>query len=221
MRGVPQITGRNDFDLEELIPLTLIREHSKTDDTPLVTDPQIELYRKTAVEQAELYTGRFISGNVNIQETVYADGERMRARRRSSFRVKLSYLPMDAFIVLSDANSNSRQNVPVRRNSRKLDITPDFTTFAPFDCCNRNSRHGLLEEEYNVTYRSGYAKTVDVPSTIIYGCLKFLMWAIANPGDELLTVRNRLGTTETGLIGTNNGAWASGAIEHWMGYKVD
>lgn len=44
-------------DLEELLPLALIRTHTKTDDVPHVTDEQLSLYRSASFEAAEKYTG--------------------------------------------------------------------------------------------------------------------------------------------------------------------
>lgn len=212
------ITNRKDHPLEEILSIETIRVHTKTDDTPMVTDEQLELYRRTAFEQAELYTGRVVTGLAMIDETDRV-GYDVLERRRPKIRIQLKFLPVDDYITFT-MHGSSPQRVRIPYNKRKVDIELNVHEMNPFGCCacsGSGDRSGL---EFNTVYRTGYKAIEDIPSTILYGCLKFIMWAVSNPGDELLTVRNRLGTTETGLIGTNNGAWASGAIEHWMGYKV-
>lgn len=211
------ITNRKDFDLETILPIETIRVHTKTDDTPMVTDEQLDLYRKTAFEQAELYTGRIIYGIANIDETNRV-GYQVLDRRRPKIRVKLKYLPLDDHVVMTIQNTNPMR-IRVPFNKRKIDVPLNVHLLNPFGCCKcaAGDEEGL---DFRTMYRTGYKCKEDIPSTLLYGCLKFIMWAVANPGDELLTVRNRMGTTETGLIGTNNGAWASGAIEHWMTYQV-
>lgn len=217
MTGFAEIVSRTDFKQEEVLPLDTIREHTKTDDTPQVTDRQIELYRATAFEQAELYTGRVILGAATVQEAFKVDAS-VEGFRRKARRLKLTYLPMEQFVNIMEVGAGGRKQVPHKRNSRNLDLPNECFNLDITSCCRGGSG---FDFDVKVQYRTGYNSKEDIPSTILYGCLKFITWAIANPGDELLTVRNRLGTTETGLIGTNNGAWASGAIEHWMSYKVN
>jgi hypothetical protein len=217
MSGNYEITSRTNFEDEAVLPLEVIREHTKTDDTPTVTDRQIELYRKTSFEQAELYTGRIIFGHAKIMEPIRIDGEKEldRHKPRRTMRYKLAFSPNEKYVLVG-GRGGSPQNVPIDRNTRKIDIPATCFTFDLGNCCAGNG----LNMDAVATYSTGYKNKDDIPSTILYGCLKFIAWAVNNPGDELLTVRNRLGTTETGLIGTNNGAWASGAIEHWRTYKV-
>src|SRR5688572_13974020 len=58
------------YDLEKLIPISLIREHTKTDDVPAVSDDQLRLYRSASVEAAEQYTGLLLSSSKPITEAV-------------------------------------------------------------------------------------------------------------------------------------------------------
>lgn len=217
MNSEYQIISQIRFAPEDVLPIQTIREHSKTDDTPTVTDGSLMIYRDFAFEQAELYTGRFIFGHANILEKFRVDGSRESdlVPRRSK-KLKLKYAPTERQVIVSDFTSRNKQVVHVNPNTRKIDVKPDVFGVNMGNCCAGNG----MEYQAQVMYTSGYKTKDDIPSTILYGCLKLLTWAIFNPGDELLTVRNRLGTTETGLIGTNNGAWASGAIEHWKTYQV-
>ena len=218
MRIEIDILSRVKFKAEEVLPISTIREHSKTDDTPLVTDHQIELYRAMSFEQAELYTGRIIFGNASVMERFYIDGsDEGRLRPRRTQRIKLNYAPMERKVIVSDFSGMNKSIVHANLNSRKLEVPQDCVGVNMGACC---AGHGM-EYQAQVLYTTGYRDKDDIPNTILYGCLKLLTWSIFNPGDELLTVRNRLGTTETGLIGTNNGAWASGAIEHWKTYQVN
>lgn len=220
MTGYVDILSRVTFKQEDVLPLEVIREHTKTDDTPMVSDAQIELYRSMSFEQAELYTGRIILGHANVMEKFKIDGNGEREsflNVRRSRRVKLTYMPMEKRVMFSDERGGNKAMVEMRANRRNADL-PGGTFAANLgNCCAGNG----LEFVAVAQYTTGYRSKEDIPSTLLYGCLKIITWAIANPGDELLTVRNRMGTTETGLIGTNNAAWASGAIEHWRTYKVE
>ena len=212
MSGNYDFTSRVEFKEEDVLPLETIREHTKTDDTPTVTDNVLEIYRSVAFEQAQKYTGRIILGSAAVMDRFEIDASKETwGRPKKSYRVDLSFLPIERTVLVG------KQRVYVKNNSRKLDVRSDFLTVNMGNCC---AGRGMFYDGH-VLYTTGYLNKEDIPSTIIYGCLKFITWAVFNPGDELLTVRNRLGTTETGLIGTNNGAWASGAIEHWKGYKVN
>lgn len=217
MRSEVDIISQHKFDHETVLPISTIREHSKTDDTPQVTDEQIKLYRTAAFEQAELYTGRVILGHKQIMERFFIEGnERELTRPKRTHRLKLTYTPLDRSVIVSDFGGKNKQVLKTKLNDRKLEVPVGVVGVNMGNCCA-----GLgLEYNAQALYRTGYETPEDIPGTLLFGCLKFLTWAIFNPGDELLTVRNRLGTTETGLIGTNNGAWASGAIEHWKTYQV-
>jgi hypothetical protein len=216
MPGIVDIISEKMLDLDKLIPMQMMRDHTKTNDIVQVTDTQLLFYREVAMEQAELYTGRFVHRLVSIAETVETDTGRMGFRE--SYQVKLSYTPLGGLVSIG-TQGGTRHRTKVKKDDRVVKV-PMFTGEITWNDCCRPCGGPMGNRGYQAFYDSGYRTEDDVPSTILYGCLKFITWAMANPGDELLTVRNRLGTTETGLIGTNNGAWASGAIEHWQGYRV-
>ena len=211
------IISEKKMDLEVLIPMELMRDHTKTNDIIQITDEQMRYYREVSLEQAEIYTGRFVHRLVTIQEEVQNGSGRKGFRE--SYRVKLSYTPLGGRLMLSGPGGQ-RVQARTKRDDRIVELQAMTTEISWNDCCNPCGGGAKTNRDFKAVYESGYRTPEEVPSTIVYGCLKFITWAMANPGDELLTVRNRLGTTETGLIGTNNGAWASGAIEHWQGYRV-
>jgi hypothetical protein len=60
-----------------------------------------------------------------------------------------------------------------------------------------------------------------VPKGITLGMLQFVAWILEHPGDILLTVRNKEDNSTKGLMGSNNIALASGAIETWRQYDPE
>jgi len=55
------------------------------------------------------------------------------------------------------------------------------------------------------------------------GCLQFIAWVVEHPGDELLTMRNKLDSSNTagGVHGIANVALISGALEQWRQYDPE
>jgi hypothetical protein len=50
--------------------------------------------------------------------------------------------------------------------------------------------------------------------------LKFIAWSVEHAGDMLITMANSTAERDSGIIGTNNGLWASGALDLFRAYKV-
>ena len=217
MVGKPQITSRKDLDLELILPMELIRQHTKTDDVINVTDEQLALYRGAAFEAAELFTNTLWTGLAVVQE--HAEAKPNRRMFRKTTYMKLAFPTIDGVVSLFGlvGGRNETQSLRVQPGTRKIYVPTIFEAMDVTDCCH--PERGAVNFGLNIIYRTGTANVKDVPEGIKVGCLKYIAWSHANPGDELLTVRNRLGTTETGLIGTNDAAWASGAVETWRRYR--
>lgn len=212
--GVPQLAGCK-FNLESLLPLSLIRTHTKTDDVPSVTDEQLTLYRQAAFETCEKYTGRLFTEIRVITETVGAPRPRNGRLWRRDYRHRLSYRSTDGAVYLYGARGVPPQLIHVAPGSNEIRI-PVVHNVLDGNCCLPCGAGQDLNHGMRVMYRAGYDCGKDaVPAGILVGCLKFIAWLIQNPGDEIMTVRNRQSSESTGIIGTNNGAWASGAIEQW------
>lgn len=196
--------------------MELIRAHTKTDDIPYVTDEQLELYRTTAFEHAERYTGRILTGVASVQQM--AETKRHNYRRKNTFQ--LAFPTLDGIVTLyGPTTTDLTHNVQATPGSRKINLPIAREAIDVNDCCGGCGRGGI-NYGMKILYRTGVRSADEIAQGIRVGALKFIAWCVSNPGDELLTVRNRLGTTETGLIGTNNAAWASGAIEAWRLYKI-
>lgn len=217
MAGHAVFTAKKELSLEEILPLELVRQHTKTDDVPNVTDEQLELYRATAFENAELFTSILWTGVATVQED--ASGMANPRMFRQFTTTKLAFPSLDGQVTLYSNKGRGQENYPIEimPGTRKIKIPTSHEAMDVTDCCGTG--RGAVNFGMYLLYRTGTKDVKDIPEGIKVGCLKYIAWSQANPGDELLTVRNRLGTTETGLIGTNDAAWASGAIEVWRRYR--
>lgn len=199
------------LDPEAILPVALIRAHTKTDDVPSVTDLMLALYRDAAIEAAEQYTGRTWRGDgyrtVDISTTA-------RDRRSGKTTVRLPEPSYDGIVtVMGGLNPVVIHGVP---GMTRVEIPVYFEAFDASTCCGGCGR--AVNLGYTARYRVGFCDAAKIPAGIRMGMLKYIAWAIENPGDQMVTVNDR-SATESGVIrGTNNGAWASGAIEQWRQY---
>jgi hypothetical protein len=214
-----------DFDWAARLSIDIIRQHTKTDDIPGVTDEQLSLYRASAVEAAERYTGMLLKGQRNVMEPVQAPhpvkhsdwAHRWLNVHKPTYKHRLRYPSADGYIYLYGGlhpHDNRIFRVPVGTTIVEVPIR-----YYPLDlsnCCDPCSvRNASLNADMMVAYRAGYASPMEVPSLVILGCLQYIAWVLEHPGDEILTVRNRRDARSEGAQGTNNIAIASGALESW------
>lgn len=215
----PVMTGAR-FDLDAILPINRIRQYTKTDDVPHVTDDMLRLFRKAAFEAAEEYTGLILSEQRVVIEAVSSPLKlRFRVNTGMSYTHNTQHPIADEFVWYYGAHRNI--------GNRQLYVTPGTTTVRipvthiaidASSCCGGPCNEPGINWGMRIMYRAGYKCQDDVPAGILLGCLKFIAWSVMNPGDTVMTVRNRAGAGEAGIIGTNNGAWASGAIEQWRIY---
>ena len=203
------------LDLEELLPIDFIRTHTKTDDVVSVTDDQLKLYREHAFETADIYTGRKWSCVEEYTQSVRPRPSRHRFRQAQ--KVRLDFPAADGYIRMTGEYGNHFLRVSPGDTKVRL---PQFPLLSDaVNCCNPCANGG--QQGATITYKVGTTSKDDIPAGIIVGVLKYIAWMIAHPGDEIMTVRNRFAKSDSGeLIGTNNGAWASGAIEVWRMYMA-
>lgn len=210
--GVPRIASEK-IDLEKILTLALIRTHTKTDDVPHVTDEQLILYRKAAFEVCEQYTGMLFTQRKPVQESVAI---RPSKRWRESYIHRMRYPTVDGRIYLYGSQQGASDRVlNVNPGATEIRIPVYQGIFDGDSCCSPCRDGNSVNWGLSILYNAGLDDCENVPAGIIVGVLKFIAWLITNPGDEILTVRNRVSSAQTGIIGTNNGAWASGAIEQW------
>lgn len=216
--GGPLLCGFRS-DLEKHLPISLIRTHTKTDDVPHVTDEQLMLYRQTAFEVAEKYTSMLLTEVRVITENVAIKPPR---RHRPYYKHRLRYQTADGRAYLYGGGA-ANVALEVEPGKREIRVPVMHNAIDASSCCNPCSDGRGINFGMKVTYRAGFDCTrgQGLPAGILVGILKFIAWMVQNPGDEILTVRNREAGESTGIIGTNNGAWASGAIEQWRIYVDD
>lgn len=212
--GIPIREG-DKFELDQMLTLDAIRVHTKTEDIPSVTDEQLKLYRSAAFEAAELYTGLLLTKNIRQEEVVkppvrYIDD----VRRTYTHRLRWAAAEPHVFIY----GPGTKEMLPVEVGSRKVTIPNRVYGYLVFDCCRPC---GDGPGSVKIMYLAGYRNVDEVPRGIIVGVLKYIAWAVSNPGDVLKTIDNRMTMGNDFQKGSNDGAWASGAIDEWRRYVHD
>lgn len=201
-------------DLEDVLSLELIRSHTKTDDDVFVSDELLKLYRKAAIEAAEAYTGQKFGSAKTVTENI--DFRERFSRFRSAQRIRLKQKAIDGTVMLYGGNLSTPSQMPTQRDGRTL-LIPNYFMGDNFTCCHPCV---AADKSLKAVYRTGAACGDYIPHGIILGCLKYIAWTIGNPGDELVTMRDRSGQATSGVTGTNNAAIASGAVEEWRRYQA-
>jgi hypothetical protein len=204
------------FAWAERLTIDIIRQHTKTDDVPGVSDEMLELYRQAAVEAAEHYTGALLIGQKIVTEPI--QGPSQLRFGKLTYKHVLKYPVSDGIVYLyGSSNANGNRTMRITPNTRTLRV-PIFTGFIDLsNCCDPCSSH-FLNAEMMAAYKAGYSCPADVPMGVVLGMLQFIAWVIEHPGDQLLSLRNREDSSTKGAMGTSNIALASGALETWRQY---
>jgi hypothetical protein len=202
------------FDWSGRLSIDMVREHTRTDDTPGVTDEMLKLYRKAAIEAAELYTGQLLGGKKTMTEVIQLPNNWSRNYYRHQFRYSVA---TDGYAYVYGRSINMTLPVVAGQQSirvPRMSHIPDFT-----NCCDPCA----TGHDMRVLYWAGYACPDDVPAGIVLGCLQFIAWVVEHPGDELLAMRNKLDASNAagGTHGRSNIALISGALETWRQYDAD
>ncbi len=214
---VPTVTPC-DHDLEAVCPLSMIRTHTKTDDVPHVTDDQLIMYRKTAFEVAEKYTGLLFSGAKRMDEGVDIPH---RARRREFYKYRLKHPSADGIVYLYGSRGGyADRTLHVDRGATVIKIPIVIWSPDANPCCGPTGK-GEINYDMRIMYLAGYVDITSIPAGIVVGVLKMISWLLANPGDIFVSVMNKTITENQFQVGTNNAAVASGALEQWRIYMDD
>jgi hypothetical protein len=207
------------FDWSTRLSLEIVRQHTKTDDVPAVTDAQLELYRSTAIEAAELYTGLLLSGQRMITEP--AQGPAEPRPGKASYKHRLQYPVADGIVYLYGGwhpADNTVFRVPIGTRTIQIPIRTGWIDTS--NCCDPCSSHHM-NADMMVGYQAGFHCVDDVPSGIVLGCLQYIAWTVEHPGDEYLSVRNTEVNRAGVAQGSSNIAVASGALETWRQYDSE
>lgn len=222
---IPEIPGKiaGNLDLERILTISDIRVHTKTDDTPHVTDRQLELYRRAAFEAAEQYTGFLLMQTTQQIEDVKRHHNIARGRHRP-YKHTLRYPSADGIVHLYGSRDGlGDRTLSITPGSRSVHIPMIHTAIGTSPCCDPcgSGRADPLNFGLKIMYLAGFRHESDIPAGVILGCLKYIAWSIENPGDALRSVKDTAQANLGVLQGTNNIAWASGALELWRQYDPE
>lgn len=216
VHGLPDVA----FNRQAILPLELIRDHTKTNDIVTVSDAQLKLYAKSALETAEAYTGMILTKKRSVQEPVELPSINYAAMqhgnmygpengRKMTFTFKAAHTFADGIAYFFGGPNQVPQQIGVQVGGRTVELPMIHSTFG-FDCCSDKVSNGT-----QLMYYAGFACEDDIPATIVIGCLKYIAHLVENPGDVTY------GTTAAGNTGGDpskdaaNPIVASGAIELW------
>jgi len=203
------------LDWDSYLSIELIRQHTKTDDIPAVTDEQLRFYRRAAVEAAEFYSGLSLSKQKVLSEVLDISKPKL---GREYVVVRLKYPSSDGIIYIY-GNGQNPEKIDITPNTRKVKLPARFF-YSPdmSNCCNpcSTATNGL-----KIMYRSGFSCAEKVPPGILLGILQFISWVVEHPGDEVMAMRNTLSARGGALIGTNNIALICGALESWRQFDSE
>lgn len=196
-------------DLEKILPMDLVREHCRLDDTEVLGDNILRLYRDAAVEAAEGYTGLLISEKKWITELVDHPG--FDASRREPWFYFTAKYPFAHSIGYYYGVLNGGTNIiplQIGGTSAKLPITMATVSM---NCC-RPCKNASSE---TFMYMAGYDCEAKIPARFALGALKYIAHVVENAGDKTGILRREVDTWGS------NPAQASGAIEIWRTIRQD
>lgn len=213
----------SEFDLDSVITLEQIREYAKIDDVPMYTDEMLRMYRDAAFEAAELYTGRIFRDARRIVEDVSTRRNQNNPflhHRRGYSKFNLRYPCVDGQIYLYGGQRRSDDRlVIVEKNARTVRLPIVHEAFDA-ECC-RPCGSGDINHGLKIMYLTGVLDKSDIEKGIVLGVLKYIAWTISNPGDVYRSVEDSTSKSAGVIQGTNNTAWASGALEMWRQYVIE
>lgn len=219
--ALPHLDGSR-FDQEKIIPLSLIRQHTKTDDVPHVTDELLSLYRDAALRAAENYMGILLREQRVINQDVSSKIDITAGHRpRPYYTVSLEYPTVDGVLYLYGGKEHTRvETIKTTPGATKVRVPVNHYFLDMTPCCG-DPCHGARPTNGGMflMYRAGLTCEADVPPCVVMGALKYIAWSIGNPGDEPLASVNLANVNPQ--AGRNNAAWQSGAVEEWRVCMVD
>ncbi len=212
------------YDFEKVLPLEAIRQHTKTDDVPSVTDFQLNLYRRAALEAAQAYTGLLLLTRTVVTEDVqtpmfHRSSRRMYTEQVPHFTHKLKFMAAEGTLYYYGLRNQPPVQVGVIPNTKSVRLPRDHDNFGLNQCCSPCGTEALAR----VIYVAGFSTEEDIPAAIPLGALKYIAHVIENAGDNPMV--NSISGSAQGsgfnMSTANNPAEASGAIEIWRSAVTD
>lgn len=200
-------------NLEKVLPLSAIRQHTKTDDIPTVTDFMLEIYRKAALEAAEKYTGLLVQERRVFMEEVKLPGAATSRNLRTNFFYHTVKTPFALPLAYFYGHRNEPPvQIPVIVGDRKAKLPLIIDDFGINSCCNPCA----APVTSRLMYSGGFDCEASIPAAVALGALKYIAHVIENPGDVAYANRPSGEASDGAAVDrVANPAWASGAIEIW------
>jgi len=207
------------FSLEEILPLELVREHTRTDDVPNVSDRQLELYRHAALVAAHEYTGLLLTAQEVRTESVTLPQIPMGSlwverTVPTTFEHQAEQVFAENFVWFYGIRNSAPQRVPVTVGSSVAQLPRTFMDFG-LGCCTGKGSNALIQ------YVAGFDCVQSIPPQVQVGALKYIAHLLENPGDNVSVSTVGGAGGGVGVGESSNPAWASGAIEVWRSIKRD
>lgn len=198
-------------DPETLLPLSLVRQHTKTDDIPSITDEVLAVYRTAALDAAERYTGFLLQEKKVITEEVQVPQTWSPYRHSTTFKYELKHPLAEPDLYVYGRGLHGPRRVVGQVGQTQVRL-PVLSSSFTGNCCG----DGLSDAQMRVMYYAGFSGGDRELSAIQLGALKYIAHCIENPGDVVIAT-NEAGRSTTGysLSDAADPALASGAIEIW------
>lgn len=227
------------YDMEKVLPIAAIREFTNTDDVPHFTNYMLDLYRASALEAAQEYTGLLLSGRQTITEIVeiplqitrncrnfnrggidryggyggFGGGAYDNVQVPNHAHYTKYRFAQDTAIYFG-IGGRFRHVVNVEPGTNRVELEVVQSPFGD-SCCDPKSTGGYVSR---LMYVAGFADECLIPAPIKLGALKYIAHVIENSGDIVMTTTAGSGSSSGGnadVSQSNNPALASGAIDIW------
>lgn len=198
-------------DPEVILPLVLIREHTRTDDVATVSDNLLAFYRKAALQAAEAYTGLRLTSMEFVTEAV-PPPRRDPYREAVFFKFNTQHTIAQSFGYYYGATPRATQ-VALQVGSR-VAMLPYVMSEMFNNCCAPTDQ----TKQARLGYYAGFSCEAAMPAAIQIGALKYIAHLLNNPGDASMAAR---GVANQSQLGADNPAVASGALEIWRTVRYD
>lgn len=168
---------------ESLLPLAVVREYTKTDDVPSVTDLVLRLHREAAFD----FAAQFVESidldpsDMTTETTAWVRGQK---------RVRLKYPAIDGLVTVTVSGTSVTVVIPAGGQYVVVGSDMRGSDGQPITCCtcaNGPSMRFAIDgeqQDITITYRSGNcgAKGVSVPAGVKIAMLQMIDWLIQHPG---------------------------------------